>query len=57
MTKLSIQKHKLPFGDYVKCDMCSYDWNEYITIIIFDHEITICPDCFDDFKDKIKKIA
>jgi hypothetical protein len=57
MKEIYVKKQKMDFGDYVKCDVCGLYWNSYIAFIMFDHEFAMCPDCFDKFKDKIKKIG
>lgn len=51
-----VKKQKLDFGDYVQCDICGYDWNSFVSFILFDHEFAMCPECFEEFKKKINKI-
>lgn len=57
MAKLSIQKHKLPFGDYVACELCGKEWSIYVGLNVGDdHEVVVCPDCFEDFRRKVNGI-
>lgn len=56
MTAPYIKKHKLPFGDYMMCDICRLEWNEYIIFDMFDHQFAMCPECFEKFKEKVNKI-
>jgi len=56
MANLTIKKHKLPFGDYVSCALCKNEWSVYVGLNINEHEIVICPDCFEDFRRKVNGI-
>lgn len=56
MKNVWVKRQKLDFGDYIKCTQCGMWWNIFITINIYEHQIALCPECFEEFKKEVNKI-
>lgn len=55
-SEIYIKQMRLPFGDYVKCDICKEWWTIYISFRLFGHEFVMCPDCYERFKKEVNKV-
>lgn len=57
MKNVWVKRQKLDFGDYTRCTQCGMWWNSFITFNIYDSQFILCPECFDELKEQIKKIG
>jgi len=55
--EIEIQDLRLPFGNYVECDLCRKDWNWTKVLCIRSRTFVICPDCFKKFKKKVSEVV
>lgn len=56
MKNVWVKRQKLDFGDYTKCTQCGMWWNSFIVFNIYEHQIALCPECFDELKREINKL-
>lgn len=55
-SEIYIEKLRLPFGEYVQCDICKQDWTVFIAFHLFGHEFVMCPDCYEKFKKRVNEV-